>query len=239
MDRIPTKLNSLHFLRSAGLRVGSVIDVGVQKRTQELIKIFPDRKHFLFEPVRENYSAIEDNYSNIEYELIRAAASNRDGTGTLRVRSSNPSSGYFTSTILDDETNHPTTRAAYYEDREISEITLDTSITRKCAAKPYLLKLDVDGDEPKILDGASSILQHTSCIIIEASARNLAERAHLISSLGFVLWDIVDLNYYRGNLSHMDIIFLARWEMRPGLLNPWTAYPYDPREMKSYLHRPG
>jgi FkbM family methyltransferase len=173
-DRIPTKLSSLKLLRKGGLRVGTVIDVGVQNETRELTEAFPDKKHLLFEPVIENNEHIKKNYAQIDYELINVAASDKDGEGLIEVHTHGGSQ--YTSSLIEPHervtVNLPHLEGYFVTPvahRRIPQAKLDTIIRKGAYEKPYLLKLDVDGIELKILQGASETLKDTSCVIIEAA----------------------------------------------------------------------
>lgn len=234
-DRTPTKRSTLQVLRDGGLPVGTVLDVGVQHGTQDLMAAFPDRKHLLFEPVAENYPIIRERYSAIEHEIVEAAVTNRNADGFLEVRSYNNGSPLFTSTAMGTGENIYTPMAVV-EQRPIKQITLDTFLRDGRYPGPYLLKLDVDGNELSILEGANETLDKCSCIIIEASIYNIVDRAKVLIKKGFALWDFVDFGYYYNTLSHLDLVFLhPRMKSVPGL-HPWRHLPRDTRRMQDFLH---
>jgi FkbM family methyltransferase len=217
--RKPTKTNSLKFLRSKGLSVGTVIDVGVQHKTEELIEVFPDLKHILFEPLEEYHRQIEQAYRSIDYELIKAAVSNENGTAILNIGSLVGDTSRIThSSIVENNTSTPS--------RNVNKVTLDSFFNDKKYAEPYLLKIDVDGHEIPILEGASKTLEKVSCVVIEAPLGKLAERLNFLMSKGFVLWDIIDMCYYHGNLSQVDLVFLKQTEQQKKNFNPWYNFKF-------------
>ena len=71
--------DSLKILRSAGLDVRSVIDVGVQYDSKDLRHGFPDVRHFLFEPVEEYHSEIRNRYLGLDFELFALAVGEAPG----------------------------------------------------------------------------------------------------------------------------------------------------------------
>lgn len=235
-ERIPTKRSALSVLRQNGLAVGTVLDVGVQHQTKELMAIFPDRKHLLFEPVEESYPYIERNYAALDYELVKAAASNRDGEGVLEVRSRVAGSPFLTSTVVSPSGAVPSPGMLTTATRKIPEITLDSFLAAKDYVTPFLLKLDVDGNELEVLAGARQTLRKTSCVIVEVSLFNIFERGQFLVNEGFVLWDIVDLGYYRDNLFHADLIFLSAEEKAKPPFSPWRKLPLDERRIITFLH---
>lgn len=217
--RIPSKLNSLQFLRSRGLSVATVIDIGVQTQTKELIQVFPDLKHILFEPVEEYYSIITQSYKSIDFDLIKSAVSNENGTAVLNVISQDNKSGFITHSHIGSKENTPLART-------VQTITLDSFFERNNYPKPYLLKIDVDGHEIPILEGSVNSLNDCSCVIIEAPLNVLPQRMNFLTSRGFVLWDIVDLAYYYDNLSQVDLIFINQTEKNKPDFNPWMNFDF-------------
>ena len=217
--RIPSKQNSLQFLRNQGLSVGTIIDIGVQTQTKELIQVFPDLKHILFEPVEEYYSLIAQSYKSINYDLIKCAVSNENGTAVLNVTSKDNDKGFITHSQIGSKENSPLART-------VEKITLDSFFEKNNYPKPYLLKIDVDGHEIPILEGSVNSLNDCSCVIIEATLTSLPQRMNFLTSKGFVLWDIVDLAYYYDNLSQVDLIFLNQTEKNKANFNPWSNFEF-------------
>jgi FkbM family methyltransferase len=198
--RFPSKSNSLRWLLSHGMTVGTVIDVGVQEQTAELRLLFPDARHILVEPVEEFHQTIRKNYAGLDCELLPIAASDRDGPGSLRL------------VRLWDDTishSHVGTGDSNDESRPIEQARLDTVLKDKALPQPFLLKVDVDGHERAVIDGAPETLAKTACLILEAPLAVLTERVRMIEDLGFKLWDIVDLCYLRGAMMQVDLVFIS------------------------------
>lgn len=225
LSRIPTKKDALSSLRRNGLDAKIILDIGVQHGTPQLQEVFPDLKHFLFEPVEEYYSFIEENYKGYDYQLVRAAISETDGENLLNI--SKMGSDTVTHSSLDGAVGGDIT-----ESRVIKTMTLDTFLRDKDFPKPYLLKLDVDGHELPILRGAEETLKNTSCIVVESPLCYLSDRVTYLESKGFHLWDIVDLCYYRDNLHQVDLIFLNNDEKLKPPFSPWQNFEFDWNQWK-------
>lgn len=194
-----TKTCSLAILKEAGLPVGTILDVGVRDQTEELRLAFPLHKHLLFEPVREHFDAIRSNYKDMDYQLIETAVSRMDGEGSLAIFSFNDMDVSH-STLVEGET--PNTRT-------VRVVTLDSFLSRHPElTEPFLLKIDVDGNEPDVLAGATKTLPKCSVVICEVTISSYLERAQMITQAGFRLWDIVDLGFYDQGLHAMDLIFI-------------------------------
>jgi FkbM family methyltransferase len=212
--RLPRKENSLSSLRKGNLDARTILDIGVQHGTVELRNVFPDLKHFLFEPVEEYYSFIQENYRDFDYELVRGAISDKDGEDLLSITKMGADS--ITHSSLDGAFGR---EAA--ESRVVKTITLDSFLKDRNCPKPYLLKLDVDGHELPILRGAEETLRDTSCVVMESPLCNLSERVSYLEAKGFKLWDIVDLCYYYDNLHQVDLIFISDFEKQKTSFSPW------------------
>ncbi len=210
--RQPTKTDSLRFLIESGLPVGTILDVGVQECTAELIACFPSAQHILFEPDTNQRETIHRNYAGIDHVLVEAAVTAT--SGFLHV-AKDGSTGAGLAAFRPAE-NVPTLT--------IPAVSLDDWIAEHPVAKPYLLKVDVDGGEIEVLRGATRTLADTSCVVIEAPMHVLADRLGVLLQAGFALWDIVDLCYYHGNLSQVDLVCVS-YAFRANLpdLRPWET----------------
>ncbi|MCI0467960.1 MAG: FkbM family methyltransferase [Beijerinckiaceae bacterium] len=216
--RYPAKANTLRFFRAAGLPAGTVIDVGVQEETAELRQAFPDLRHILFEPVAEFHPALHRNYAGMDYVLVPAALSDRDGTEYLHKYAID--GGKISHSTLVDERSGEAVKT-------VAAMRLDSFMKGRADPKPYLLKLDVDGLEIEILRGAEGIWDDIGCIIIEANRLNIAERLNFLLSKRFKLFDIVDHCYYHGVFIQVDLVFAAEALMDNPNLRPWETKKFD------------
>ena len=230
MNRFPSKTNALNFIRQSGVEIATIIDVGVMTSTTELMLVYPDRKHLLFEPVVEFHRLIEANYAGIEHELLAFAVSDMDGVHPLQIVHAGGAEHITHSRLV-------TEMPGDAEIRQIKTVSLDSFLAGREEAKPYLLKIDVDGHEMPILGGARQTLRDTDCVVLEVHTGDWLERAALVEASGFFLADIVDLCYYRGALAQVDMIFLAN-----GLKASWFAahgQDFDWTKWKNLSHKEG
>lgn len=215
--RLPTKAEALSQLNDMGLLVTSVIDVGVMTGTPPLIQLYHDKMHLLIEPVEEFQSEIKSHYANTNHILVNAAALDRDGETWLQVIPAK-SGGIKASHAMNEP---PSEQAAadgtpvsplYAESRRVPCGRLDSIVRRWSLEPPYLLKIDVDGRELDVLRGAKETLGGVSCVVLEATVANFAQRMTYLTAEGFVLWDIVDLCYRNGCLWQVDLIMIKGTE---------------------------
>lgn len=210
-----TKHSTLKILKKLGLQPKTVIDVGVDIwGTTELYETFPNVKHVLIEPVEEYERDIMKLCERIkDVEFIKAAASNKSGISKLSVKKG------LTNSTLGEITGGTWKKELM---REVKVITLDEVCKKKKKPEPYLIKVDVDGKDLEVLEGASDILKKTDCVIIESGIWDICRRTQFLENRGFFLWDIVDFLYKKEVLFQVDLIFLNNKYQNHKFM-PWIA----------------
>ena len=142
-----------------GFEPHTVIDVGVGNGTQELYSAFPSASLFLVEPLLEFEETIQSIMSQRQGGYVIAAAGSSDAVQTINVHENHlEGSSLFnelTSTIDDGEP------------REISVVTLDGLVDDNDLGNPYLIKVDAQGYELEVMQGALSVLKSTEVVILE------------------------------------------------------------------------
>ena len=230
--RLPTMTSSLRALIRHGVEVQSVIDVGVLSCTLPLMELFPGVKHYLFEPVEFYFESIQENYRHMEHQLFNVALSNENSEAFLVGLSVDGGSVITHSQIV----NEPITiqqDPRVLECKKIRRAKLDSEMSGIEFASPALLKIDVDGHELAILEGAIDTLPNCSVIVIEATLEKrplpeLINRFQFIVNHGFVLLDIVDMAYYDGVLWQVDLIFVRNeCVAKMSQLRPFESAGFD------------
>lgn len=210
--RTPSCKESLHlFNKLFKKQIESVIDVGVQVKTQFLIDCFPNCTHFLFEPVVVYHDMIRHNYDSlgIKYRLFECAVADRPGIMFQHLLSSDRSGTITHSQLL--EGRYPERFSdGLLSIQETPVITLDEWATNQVIGESYLIKIDVDGIEDKIISGASRVISNASVLVVEAQLTNLAARVTALNGLGLRLFDIVDNGYYFDQLQQVDLVFVSK-----------------------------
>lgn len=200
MSRAPLKRQALNLLRERGVPVSTVLDVGVLNGTPELVEVWPDVKHVLFEPVAEFADSIRRNYQAIEHELVLAAVSDASGEVPLHTFSVLEGADISHSRMSND----PDAEGL----RRVPMVSLDDWLAGSPQADPFLLKIDIDGQELKVLAGASETLKRTSVVVVEASRRQFARRLMAVQKAGFTLFDLAEPCYYDGAFWQCDAVFV-------------------------------
>jgi FkbM family methyltransferase len=176
-------------LRKPGLRPSTLIDVGVAAGTSGLHEAFRDAHHVFIEPLvdfREELTQLAETYGG---EYVPTAVGAEEGTTTLRLHHSLGMSSILTSLQAEEDV----------ELREVPITTLDKLVEQHGWKPPFGLKLDVEGYEPFVIEGASEMLKDTQFVIAELGVRKrfdgdlaCAEFIELMRSHGFEVADVID-----------------------------------------------
>jgi len=89
--------------------------------------------------------------------------------------------------------------------------TLDALATELGVVPPFLLKLDVQGAELRVLSGATNVLANTHVIICEADIADFQDINRALIAVGFDLYDLTALNRISdGTLGWFYPVYVSR-----------------------------
>jgi FkbM family methyltransferase len=167
----------------------SCIDVGCFEG--EILALFlkysPKGKHFAFEPLPDKYEKLAIKYGNIKsVNLYNVALSNREGTSDFNYVTSNPSY----SGLLRRDYDRANEKDA--------QIIVKTDLLDHCLPdeiKIDLIKIDVEGAEYLVLDGARETIRKWKPLIIFEHGLGASDKYgygpseifHLLDSLGMCI----------------------------------------------------
>ena len=146
--------DALMHVRSLGFYPETVFDVGVGYGTPELYDVFAESRTILIEPLKEfehNLKKISRRYGA---EYVLAAAGANPGKSEIGV-----SPDLCGSSMLRN----------IGKKREIDVVTLDGLSQAGSLKAPFLVKVDVQGTELDVLNGADTVLKETELVILEVS----------------------------------------------------------------------
>ena len=145
------------------------IDVGCHKGEimDIIVKAAPNGHHFGLEPIPDFFYGLKAKYSdNAGVTIIDKAASNQTGTSTFNYVTSNPSYSGLRKRAYDrkDETDET--------------ITVDTELLDRMVPEDMafdLIKIDVEGAELFVLEGARKILERSKPLVIFEHGKGASE----------------------------------------------------------------
>jgi FkbM family methyltransferase len=189
-----------------GIAPSTCIDVGVADGTYELYETFREAAHLLVEPMAEFEPVMQLIVAEYGAEYVIAAADEEAGTCELEV-----SADLHGVSLLKDE-NEITRRT-----RTVQKVRIDDLVAERQLSGPFLLKVDVQGAELRVLGGAERTLTESGAVVLETSLHRFYASMPLIHEVigymharGFVPYDIFG-GYNRpldGALAQVDVVFV-------------------------------
>jgi FkbM family methyltransferase len=201
--------DSFMLLKQLGCRPETVMDIGVASGTKELYETYSDATFLLIEPLIACEPYLKSILKQYKGYYKVAAAGSKKGTVIFNVHDDQLSgSSLLKETMGSEADGHEIT---------IPMVTIDDMIEEKKLKGPYLIKVDVQGAELEVLNGAKITLQQTLAVALEVSlfefmkgAPQLADVIIYMKEIGFVAWDIlIGWNRPLDNaLGQIDIVFV-------------------------------
>lgn len=136
------------------------IDVGAHKGEvmDIILKYAPNGIHYAFEPIPVMYESLVVKYSGVKHcNVVGIALNNEKGVASFNYVVSNPSYSGLVKRKYDRPDEKDTTI-------EVETDLLDNVLPDDY--KPTLIKIDVEGGELRVLEGAKSIIAKTKPVII-------------------------------------------------------------------------
>jgi len=196
-----SKVTSLNNLKNLGFNPTTVVDVGAQLGTPDLFNSFPNAKHLFIEPVEECIASLKKIAITLpDVNILNCAISDFDGFTTL--------------TMTDSKQYSSIETVMGRESRQIPVFKIDTLTASYAFGSNTLLKVDVDGIEMKVLNGAEKFLANDEVvIIIEASLVDEKPRfsnlVTYLSSMNYGVYDIIEPLYKQDwQLWQVDLVFV-------------------------------
>ena len=196
-------------LRKPEFSPKTVFDVGAANGTPVLYKAFPEAFHVLIEPLEENEPHLQKILREYEGKYFLTAVGARDEELTINVEPNKRRSSIYSRTSLS-----PTDPV---EKRKIPVTTLDALAKEHHFQPPFGLKIDTEGFEYQVLEGAPNFLRETQFVIAELSIEKLYEDSYsfaefvgLMDRHNFYLCDVLHMQYdlqSPSKLLYMDVVF--------------------------------
>ncbi len=179
-----------------------IIDVGVADGTFDLYQRFPTAFLDLFEPHPGHHDGIERNILAVRpARLHRMALGSTTGTVTLYLAGTTGSSLY----PIEGKSETAATPI-----KRLDQVLDPTHIKR-----PALLKIDTEGHEMAILEGAAGILAVIDCVVVEVHfdkphCYQPSQPVAYLTERGFQLVDVLDSHIRDRHFVCADMVFERR-----------------------------
>jgi len=195
-------------LASRGYTPSCVVDIGAAAGhwTKAALRVWPNATYFLFEPLRERQTALDEihrAHPNVDY--ILAGAAERPGQFSL---------GVYPDRLDESSFCYPGT-----ENREVEAVTIDDLMRLGRFPQPQFMKADVQGFEIEVLKGAVAAMRSCDLILLElqffryaAGMPLLHESIQWMAERNFIPYEIVGVlrRPYDGAMGECDMLFARK-----------------------------
>ncbi|MBK6636212.1 MAG: FkbM family methyltransferase [Rhodocyclaceae bacterium] len=210
----------LNWLKQSGWRAATVLDVGAHKGdwAKMLCSVFPEAKILMIEADDRH----ESDLLATGYPYHLGVVGKLQGVVDFYTQ---PDPLWSTGASIFKE-NTP-----IYDDgslvKKIPMKRLDQIVKERSLEKINFIKLDVQGAEIDVLEGCSAILREhpVDYVLAEVSLVNANHGAPLadavisyMRSIGFGMFDIYELHYWKNQLLQLDILFARNHLITSGVL---------------------
>ena len=208
-------------LKKLGLAPTHIVDVGANHGywTRGAIKFFPNAIFTLVEPQDHLKSEVADLLARGNVNWINAGCGDRSTTLPLVIRERDDSSTFALTNIPSQSNGFATVM--------VQIKTLDEIVASIEAPLPELVKIDAEGFDLKVLQGARTLLGKTEIFLVEAclwgQENSVPAIINFMVENGYRLLDITDLNRSpkHGVLWLVDLVFVRDGS---ALLKTVTSY---------------
>lgn len=185
-----------------------VLDVGASFGTFALMvsQLTPSATVYAFEPSYESFELLKTNVASVKnIHAINQAVGADERTVKFQFNADQP------------EWSQVTNSGAGYD---VEQTSLDTFVSENAITSIDLLKIDVEGYELAVLEGARTTLDMCKNVIIETEVLrmdNLPRVADVMSTHGLRLAGFGDINRDNGRMASVDLIFQRTSAVKPVL----------------------
>lgn len=199
-------------LRSLGLEPTHIVDVGGNHGnwTRAALAAFPGARVSMFEPQLKLAERHRDLAADDRVAIHYKGLGDFDGLAAFTFHARDESSSFVYSASEAQEQG--------MVQGEVEICRLDTAMAASAFGSPEIVKIDAEGLDLKVLDGAPVTLSRAQVVLIEATVacptypNTAAIIFQTMDALGFRLFDITDLNRSpeRGVLWLIEAVFVRK-----------------------------
>lgn len=212
-ERVPSPTERLFAtLAALGMVPRHVVDIGGNHGnwTRAALAAFPSARVSMFEPQRNLAGKHADLAASNRVQILYKGVGNFDGSALFTFHPRDDSSSFIYS--ADDAASSGMAQG------EVEICRLDTAMASSPFGPPQIVKIDAEGLDLKVLEGAATTIAQAEVVLIEATVacpeypNTAAIVFQHMDALGYRLFDITDLNRSpeRGVLWLIEAVFIRK-----------------------------
>jgi FkbM family methyltransferase len=198
-DKSDSELLRLRWLQE--MNIQTVLDVGANEGQFAVMirKLLPQAAICSFEPIPDCYTRLISHFKNDRaFKGFNVAIGDKEETIEMNINDFSPSSSLLEIDELHIENFKHT---AHSKKQPITVKTLDGLRKELNPVKPYMVKIDTQGYEDKVIKGGQQVLAEAAVIFIELSYRPLYKEQTLFDD---TYKELVRLGFaYHGNFEEL------------------------------------
>jgi FkbM family methyltransferase len=172
--------------------INYVLDIGANtgQFANRIHQILPSAKIISFEPIKSCYQELLENTNNIPVAAFNYALGEVEENQEINISKHSPSSSLLPMADLHTEVFAGT---GFKEKETVVIKKLDQVFTEFNVSGKFMVKIDVQGFEDKVIKGGLETLKKADCILIETSFEELYQGQllfdgiyQLLTQIGFV-----------------------------------------------------
>lgn len=187
-------LRLLTSLKGIGLTPKHIVDIGANHGgwSRTALSVFPQARLSIFEPQKALAGYLLDLMRSPNVEIHHKGVGDIDGILPFTFHERDDSSSFIYNAEEAEERG--------FNQTEIAVCRLDTALADCRFGPPDIIKIDAEGFDLRVLDGAIETLRTSEIVLIEASIANrdypnsILAVIRKMDDLGFRLFDFTDLN---------------------------------------------
>jgi len=197
-------------LKSKGLNPKHILDIGANHGTwtREVVKIFPTAEYSLIEPQYWLEKSTQDLQAKHRVKFYPIGMGDRNHTLTFTVHDRDDSSSFR---IISENNNGYRTIKAKMQ-------TIDSFLKESSLPIPEIIKIDAEGLDIEVPQGASSTYGITEVFLVEASvhqkefSNTILKVTDFMDQKGYEIFDFTDLNRLFENqlIWLVEILFIKK-----------------------------
>lgn len=188
LNRFFTIIKTLNF------QPNLIVDIGANTGTwtRETLKHFPKSSYLLIDPQESLSKNFQDLLQNPKVKYLPIGVGNKNDILKFTIHERDDSCSFIYS-------EEEATKMGYQQ-VEVPIKTLNTIIREQNINFPDIVKIDAEGLDLEVLEGASDLFGKTEVFMVEAAIQNklyknsLLKLVNKMDEAGYELYDITDLN---------------------------------------------